>query len=90
MKVTVWLGISVRGIVGPYFWRPDPEFPNERGITARWYEKFLKEHVIPNLQEWPNFNKVVFQHDGAPPHWAKIVRKVLNRAFHGKFFDHFA
>lgn len=88
VKVTAWLGIGMRGIVGPYFWERDLEFPKERGITARWYKHFLEEQVIPELQLWPNFNGLVYQHDGAPPHWARIVRAVLDRVFPGKLTSH--
>lgn len=42
IKVTVWIGIGMNGIIGPHFWHTDPEFPNERGITARWYAHFLQ------------------------------------------------
>jgi hypothetical protein len=87
VKVTVWIGISVRGIVGPFFWERDADFPNERGITARWYRQFLENQVIPELQTWDNFDEIVFQHDGAPPHWARIVRGVLNQEFPGKSSD---
>lgn len=77
-KVTVWLGIGIQGVVGPFFWEP---LANERGINGRWYESLLRDQVIPALRQWPNFADLVFQQDGAPPHYATAVRYLLDQTF---------
>ncbi|KAI6212569.1 hypothetical protein M3Y94_00041400 [Aphelenchoides besseyi] len=77
-KVTVWLRVGV----GPFFWTP---INNKRGITARWMERTLEEQVIPELRNWPNFNDLVFQQDGAPPHIGNNVLAVLDRHFSNRW-----
>jgi hypothetical protein len=79
IKVIVWLGFGAHGIVGPFFWN-NRRFGGN-GINAQWYEDHLERRVIPALRNWPNFNGLFFQHDGAPPHWALSVRTLLNREF---------
>lgn len=80
-KVTVWLGMGINGFIGPFFWEADPDFPNEKGINARWYEEMLSGRAIPMLRMWPTFGTLVFQHDGAPAHYALSVRNLLNDMF---------
>jgi len=80
-KVTVWLGVGLNGFIGPFFWEPDPQFPRERGINARWYEAMLTDQAVPALRNWQNFERLVFQQDGAPAHYALRVRQLLDREF---------
>lgn len=80
-KVTVWLGIGVSGIVGPFFWEPDPLFPKEKGITSRWYKAMLENQAIPALQQFENHGETIFMLDGAPPHYGKKVRELLETTF---------
>lgn len=77
-KLTVWMGIGVEGVVGPYFWERQG---NERGINGRWMTELYQEHVIPELQTWPNFNSLIEQHDGAPPHILGDFLELLGQQF---------
>ena len=80
-KVTVWLGIGLSGIVGPFFWERDDTFPLEKGINSRWYKQMLEKYVIPAMQQLDNFDNLVFMHDGAPPHRGLQVRNLLDQTF---------
>jgi hypothetical protein len=80
-KVTVWVGIGWNGIVGPFFWERDRNFPRERGINARWYQAMLENDAIPALRQLPNFDNLVFMQDGAPAHFGNDVRALLDQTF---------
>ena len=41
----------------------------------------LKHYVVPQLEEFQP--RVVFQQDGAPPHWGLIVRDFSNETLSG-------
>ena len=41
----------------------------------------IRDSVLPALRQWPNFGDIVLVQDGAPPHWALIVRAFLNEHF---------
>lgn len=75
-KVNVWCGVMFDRIIGPFFFI-------ERTITANVYLDMLTEYVIPQLEDMqPN---VIFQQDGAPPHWGLAVRDFLNQRFPGRW-----
>ena len=59
-------------IIGPFIFA-------ETTITANIYLDMLKHDVVPQLEEFQP--RVVFQQDGAPPHWGMIVRDFLNETF---------
>ena len=59
-------------IIGPFIFA-------ESTITANFYLDMLKHYVVPQLEEFQP--RVVFQQDGAPPHWGLIVRDFLNETF---------
>jgi Helix-turn-helix domain (DUF4817) len=75
-KVTVWCAVLIDRIVGPYFFQ-EP--------TVQWknYLDMLEQYAIPQLmqaeEEWGY--EVLFQQDGAPPHWAREVRRCLDNIF---------
>lgn len=71
--VTVWIGIGQSGIVGPFFF-------NET-VNSERYLAMLENSVLPALQEFPNYDALIFMHDGAPPHWAITVRNFLDANF---------
>lgn len=77
-KLTVWMGVGLEGIVGPFFWEREG---TERGINARWMERMLRDNAIPALRQWPNFDQLVFQQDGAPPHIGGDVLTLLDQTF---------
>jgi len=72
--VMVWAGVCARGLLGPFF--------IEGRITGKSYLKLVQEDVVPALAalgvEW-------FQQDGASPHYAKVVRRYLNKAMPGRW-----
>ena len=66
--INVWCGLYSGGIVGPVF--------IEDHITAKKYLGILRRHVIPFMEN--QFEEMLFQQDGAPAHYANIVRNYLN------------
>ena len=68
-KINVWCGLMHNQIIGPFIFA-------ESTITANIYLDMLKHYVVPQLEEFQP--RVVFQQDGAPPHWGLIVRDFLN------------
>lgn len=72
-RVTALIGVGYYGIVGPYFF--------DNTVNSVRYLEMLKEQVLPELRDWPNFESIVFVQDGAAPHWAKDVRAFLNQSF---------
>lgn len=72
--VTVWAAISVSGgIVGPFFF--------DSAVTGASYLAVLQDWLLPQLESLPNFNRLVLQQDGAPPHYHRDVRAFLSAAF---------
>lgn len=73
-KINVWAGIYGDNIVGPFFIREN--------LTGDLYLRLLQDKVGPRLAELvPDDEGVIFQQDGAPPHYAVDVREYLNEAF---------
>jgi hypothetical protein len=59
-------------IIGPFFFM-------EPTVTATPYLDMLEQYAFPQIaHKQPN---IIFQQDGAPPHWSNIVRKALNNTF---------
>jgi len=71
-KINVWCGLMHNQIIGPSIFA-------ESTITANIYVNMLKHYVVPQLEEFQP--RVVFQQDGAPPHWGLIVCDFLNETF---------
>ena len=69
--VTVWAGLSCSGVLGPV---------TEGTLNGDMYLEILRK-VLPTIQAMPNFSDVIFQQDGAPPHFATHVRNFLNATF---------
>ena len=38
----------------------------------------LSNYVLPQLQQRPDYNLLIFMQDGAPPHYGNSVRNLLN------------
>ena len=68
-KINAWCGLMHNQIIGPFIFA-------ESIITANIYLDMLKYYVVSQLEEFQPW--VVFQQDGAPPHWGLIVRDFLN------------
>ena len=59
-------------VIGPFSF-------HETTITADIYLNLLTEYVAPQLiDSQPN---IIFQQDGAPPHWGSRVCQFLNETF---------
>lgn len=79
-KLNVWAGIFGDNIVGPFF------LPGN--LTGDMYLDLLENHIDPILTEIIENNagnyvedQIVFQQDGAPPHYALPVREYLDQRF---------
>ena len=76
-RVMVWAGILEDQIVGPYFF--------DGKVTQESYLDMLQsylEGILNNLPQ-PQRSSMFFQQDGAPPHFATIVRNYLHEQFPG-------
>ena len=74
-KVQVWCFLHHSRIVGPYFFS-DPT------VTGANYLEMLENYAYPIIKNIPG---LIFQQDGAPPHWALNVRASLDNAFPGSW-----
>lgn len=68
-KRNVWCGIMRDRIIGPYFFA-------EKTVTANTYLDMLQLYAVPQLPDG-----AIFQQDGAPPHFANMVRTFLDEQF---------
>lgn len=70
--VNAWAAISSRGLIGPFF--IDGE------VNGANYLELLQTQVMPAIQAlYPNDDPLpYFQQDGAPPHYARVVRNYLD------------
>lgn len=74
-KVMVWAGIWAEGRIGPYFF--------QRSVRGDTYLEMLEDFVFPKLSEQrEDFGQhFIWMQDGAPPHYATIVRDRLDDTF---------
>ena len=74
-RVNVWAGILGDKILGPHF------LPSR--LTAENYLSFLRNDLIELLEEIPleTRQRTWFQHDGAPPHFGRLVRAHLQDTY---------
>ena len=72
-RVVVSAGISSRGIVGPHFF--------DGNATAANYLFMLEDEVLPALQTRSDLSRLIWQQDGASPHYGKNVRDFLDATF---------
>lgn len=78
-KLNVWAGIFGDHVVGPFF------LPGT--LTGEMYLELLETAINPALTEIVENderyleNRLIFQQDGAPPHYAHPVRNYLNQEF---------
>jgi hypothetical protein len=73
----VWAGLWAGGLVGPFFFNGN--------ITGASYLDMLKFNVWPALHQIPNLDHMMFEQDGAPPHWSLAVRQWLDKHFPTKW-----
>lgn len=68
-KVMVWCGMHKTKIIGPYFF-------SEPTVTGESYKRMLRYYAMPQVMNLPD--SPIFQQDGAPPHWSRLVRSYLD------------
>ena len=74
--VTVWIGVSASGLVGPFFF--------EGTVTGDSYVSMLNNNFLPSVENWP-LGEMWFQQDGAPPHYSIAARNWLNDNFQNRW-----
>ena len=79
-KKNFWCGIMCNRIIGPFFF-------HEASITADVYLDLLTEYVAPQLIEFQP--TIIFQQDGAPPHWGLHVCEFLNETFSNRWIGRY-
>ena len=75
----MWCGIKHNKIISPFFFA-------EKLITAQIYLDVLTEYVSPQLKQYQPH--VIFQQDGAPPHWCLEFCQFLNETFSDRWIGH--
>jgi transposase len=78
-RVMVWAGIFEDQIIGPFFFDGNVTQDSYLDMLQSYLEDFLND--IPP----PQRSSVFFQQDGAPPHFATIVRNYLHEQFPGRW-----
>ena len=71
---TVWLVLIKDEIYGPFIFAV-------KTVTGTNYLDMLQLFLEPQLQQDSILASVMYQQDGAPPHYANIVRDYLNDTF---------
>ena len=56
--------------------------PKNETVNRQDYLQMLKNYFYPTMRRKGFNNKMIFQQDGAPPHFSK-VREWLNEKFNG-------
>ena len=54
-------------------------------MNAERYLTMLRDNVWPIISAWDNIEDLIFMQDGAPPHFAIVVREWLNAQFPKKW-----
>lgn len=77
--LNVWAGILGRHVIGPVF------LP--RRLNGENYLNFLRNDLPNLLEDVPLIDRQNhwFMHDGAPAHYVRNVRELLNERFNGKW-----
>lgn len=68
--ITVWAGLSCKGVLGPIFFHTT--------VTHDLYLNMLRSTVLPQLQRQHDNDDFFFQQDEALPHCAVTVREFLD------------
>jgi hypothetical protein len=67
--------MAATGLIGPCHLRDN--------MNAEHYLQVLEGNVWPIVSDWENIDRLVFMHDGPPPHFALSVRAWLDQKFPG-------
>ncbi|XP_070521818.1 uncharacterized protein [Cardiocondyla obscurior] len=78
-QLHVWAGVIENQIIGPYFLPPR--------LNGERYAYFLENDLPPLLENLPlNVRlRLIYQQDGAPPHFSRNAQQVLNNRFAGRW-----
>lgn len=76
-KVNVWCAMSSDCIIGPYFF--------DQNVNANNYTNMLQSYFWPAIQKKRIASKIMFQQDGAPPHYSLMARNWLNQHLPGRW-----
>jgi len=80
--VTVWCGLTSRGVIGPYYFQSRGRTET---VTGARYKRMLDDFVVPELRRLGiSLRRVWFQQDGASPHTTGSVLTRLRQIFPGK------
>jgi len=76
-RVMVWCGIFCDSVIGPFFF--------DGTVTGQSYLTMLQNYICPAVVHFANEGlddaDVWFMQDGAPPHYATIVRNFLDERY---------
>ena len=73
-KLNVWCALSKNRLIGPFFFDDDT-------VNGESYLAMLKSFFIPEVRKLKKVRAIIFQQDGAPPHFATDVRQFLDQQF---------
>jgi hypothetical protein len=68
----VWAGVSVDRIYGPFFFSDTVNGERYLAMLQNWFKPQLSRAQKSSIR---------FMQDGAPPHWARVVRDWLTATF---------
>ena len=69
-RVMEWAALSSSGVIGSIFF--------DGNVNAASYLQMIENEFYPQFMALTNSSQIIFQQDGAPPHWARTVRDWLN------------
>ena len=82
-KLNVWAGILGNHVIGPFFL--------EGNLNGEAYLDLLENQILPYIHDVVDHDpdllhdELIFQQDGAPPHFVPPVRQFLNDQFPGRW-----
>ena len=76
-KLMVWAGVVGDRILGPHFF--------DSTVSGHSFLQMLEGKIIPEIEAIPGNENFIFLLDGAPGHYARSVRQLLNERFPGKW-----
>lgn len=75
----MWAAIGYQGVIGPFF------YEEHQTVNANNYLAMLENFALPLFRAIPGFEFLIFMQDGAPPHWARAVRRFLSEVFFNRW-----
>jgi hypothetical protein len=77
--LSVWCGVSSRGVVGPLFF--------EGTVTGAAYLNMLQEDIVPAVRQLYGVEDMWYQQDGALPLYHRDVRAYLGNIFPDRWIE---